>query len=100
MVRLKILAKPRRVFLDTSVINFIVEHSDSIFNGSDIDEKSDDSAFDDIRAMARIYNYAGHNAIEMIISKTTFDEIAATTDSIKGQKLERYCTELWSYFIS
>jgi predicted nucleic acid-binding protein len=89
---------PQRIFLDTSVINFIVDHSESIFDGGDISECVNDRAYDDIRAMMRIFYYADHNAIEMIISKTTFQEINATADQEKKDKLKKYCDELWTYF--
>lgn len=91
---------PQRIFLDTSVINFIVDHSDCIFNGDEISESINDRTYDDICAMMRIFHYADHNAIEMIISKTTFQEINATADPEKKERLKTYCNELWQYFNS
>jgi hypothetical protein len=89
---------PQRIFLDTSVINFIVDHSECIFNGDEISTSINDRTYDDICAMMRIFHYADHNAIEMIISNTTFTEINATADQEKREKLKMYCDDLWNYF--
>ncbi len=89
---------PRRIFLDTSVINFIVEYYDVLFDGAELDHDVSERVYDDLQAIARIFNYASHNAIEMIISKTTFEEVNATKDLAKRQKLDDYCKELWTYF--
>ncbi len=89
---------PQRIFLDTSVINFIVEYSDCIFNGAEIDQIINDRVFDDIQALKWIFRIADQNPIKMIISKTTFQEIQATPDQEKRNKLEMYCNALWNYF--
>jgi len=91
---------PQRIFLDTSVVNFIVDHSEYIFDGGEIKERINDCTYDDICAMMRIFYYADHNAIEMIISNTTFIEINATQDQEKKDKLKTYCNDLWNYFIN
>lgn len=89
---------PQRIFLDTSVVNFIVDNSESIFDGGIIGDNINDRTYDDILAMRRILYYADHNPIEMIISQTTFREIQATADPVKKEKLEIFCSDLWQYF--
>lgn len=89
---------PQRIFLDTSVINFIVDYSEHIFDRAKINQNTSSRIFDDIQALMYIFQISNHNAIEMIISRTTLQEIQATTDSFKRDKLELYCNELWDYF--
>ncbi len=90
------MQSPKRIFLDTSVINFIVDHSEIIFDGCAISEKINERIYNDIRGLAQIFYYADHNAIEMVISKTTFNEIQATSNKVKREKLLNYCSELWN----
>lgn len=89
---------PRRIFLDTSVVNFIVDNSEYLFDNVAIPESINNRTCQDISAIAQIFYYANHNGIEMVISKTTFKEIEATTDENKRKKLIDYCSDLWEYF--
>ncbi len=61
-------------------------------------KKINERKYDDIRGLTQIFYYADHNAIEMVISKTTFNEIQATSNKAKRGKLLNYCSELWNYF--
>jgi len=92
------MALPNRIFLDTSVINLIVEYSDVIFDGAYLDENLNNRIYYDLLGIIRIFHYANHNAIEMAVSKTTFNEISATKDNIKRKQLETYCNEISQYF--
>lgn len=89
---------PRRIFLDTSVVNFIVNNGEYLFDNVPIPDHVNDRTYNDIIAIAQIFYFADHNAIEMIISNTTFKEVEATTDDEKRQKLIDYCSALWEYY--
>lgn len=89
---------PNRIFLDTSVINLIVEYSEVLFDGIALDESLSDRKYNDLVGLRQIFHYANHNAIEMVVSKTTFAEIRATKDDMKRKQLETYCSEISQYF--
>jgi len=89
---------PRRIFLDTSVVNFIVDYSENIFDRIPPSEDVNDRVYEDILAMCQIFIYADHNAIEMIISNTTFLEVEATANTQKRKDLVNFCSDLWEYF--
>ena len=89
---------PTRIFLDTTVVNFIIDYSEIIFDGVDFDENLSNRIIDDLSAIMQIFQYANRNAIEVVVSKTTFSEVRATKDRAKRERLESYCTELSQYF--
>ena len=89
---------PQRIFLDTSVVNFIVDYSEYIFDRVNVPDNINERIFNDINAIKIIYYYADHNPIEMIVSQTTLQEISATEDAAKKQKLVNYYDELCVHF--
>jgi hypothetical protein len=91
---------PSRIFLDTSVINFIVEHAELIFDGYYHDDNLNVRVRMDIFALYQIFEIARRNPIEIVVSKTNFEEILRTNDREKRSNLLSYCTEIWHYFKS
>jgi predicted nucleic acid-binding protein len=88
---------PKRIFLDTSVVNFMVDYGDHIFDKVAVPDRFKDRIYDDIRAITQIFYYADHNAIEMVVTHTTFQEIEATADLRKREALANFYSGLREY---
>lgn len=75
----------------------MIDYRENIFDGVPIVE-SNQRVYADIRSIAQIHYYADHNAIEMAISRTTFSEVTATSNTEKRAALLNYCGDLKRYF--
>ena len=91
---------PRRIFLDTSVINFIVDHTELIFDGYYYDDNLTDRVMKDIFALHQIFQLAQRCPIEIAVSRTSFEEILQTNNGSKRSHLLSYCMEILHYFES
>jgi hypothetical protein len=91
---------PNRIFLDTNVINLIVEHSDFVFEEMNLDERLNDRLYHDLLGIRQIFRYANHNTIEIVVSETSFAETRETKDAAKRRKLEIYCNDIFQSFQS
>jgi hypothetical protein len=69
---------PGRVFLDTNIINLIVKHGGSIFEGEPLPDGIDGTAAHDIEALMHIF-YVGSRAHWNILgSPKTLEELLKT----------------------
>ena len=90
---------PRRVFLDTNVVNFIVDHDSYIFEGED-DGISNLSPRDraDREALRLVFETGQRAHWEMVVSDVTYAEILATADEHRRSVLLWLFQELWAYW--
>jgi len=87
------MKSPGRIFLDTSVVNFIIEYSEQINDGAPVDHPKD-RICSDILALSTIHYFANHNPIELIVSSTVLQEVQATNKQQKRVAMQQYCSEL------
>lgn len=79
---------PRRVFLDTNVINIIVKHAAEIFDGELIDT-NDQTLACDIEALRHVFFVGARANWDIRASQKVIDEISNTkNDALRGDLLE------------
>jgi len=89
---------PRRVFLDTNVVNFVLDHGESIFDGEEPDAATSDTDLADVRALHLIFLTGERTHWELAVSPLTHKEIMQTTDHHRRQSLERWFNEVWCHW--
>lgn len=87
-----------RVFLDTSIVNLIIDHREVIFDGYSVTEGITNRLQEDVYAMYHILALGQRSGLNVVISPMTFEEIMATMDKGKRNELAAYCSELRAYF--
>jgi hypothetical protein len=89
---------PRRVFLDTNVVNFVLDHDGCIFEnevprlGLSIHDLAD------IDALQLIFATGQRAHWELAVSPITYAEILATTNIDRKNSLQRWFGEIWAYW--
>lgn len=91
---------PRRVFLDTNVVNFIVDHDAYVFEGEDDGGIANLSLRDraDLEGLRLVFETGQRVHWELVVSDTTYAEILATADEHRRRVLLRLFQELWAYW--
>lgn len=91
---------PHRVFLDTCVVNFMLDHGGAIHNGdtpsSDVDAKD----IQDIDALRKMFLTGRRAGWQLAVSPFTYAEIARTKDFARLSSLHIWFQELWQYWRS
>lgn len=77
---------PRKVFLDTNVINLLVKHSDAIFEFGSI-EVNGRNITDDIEALRHIFHVGGRANWNVVSSRKMLEEIFKTPSDDVRQEL-------------
>ena len=87
---------PRRVFLDTNVVNFILDHGGSIFEGEPPENHLSERDLADIKALHFVFLTGERAHWELAVSPLTYQEISAlrhfvwnTTISFSQRRCER-----------
>ena len=89
---------PRRVFLDTNVVNFVLDHGASIFDGEVPQEGLSHRDLEDVDALHLIFRTGERAHWELAISPLTYAEISQTRDPARRASLERWFAEVWTYW--
>ena len=91
---------PHRVFLDTCVVNFILDHSGPIHDGEDLPAGVDTLDVQDIDALRNVFLTGQRAGWQLAVSPFTYSEIAATADPVRLSNLHMWFQELWQYWRS
>lgn len=86
---------PRRVFLDTCVVNFLLDYSEQIHQGVAAPRKISGRKKADIEALANIWDVGERAFWELAISPLTYREVSATNDPKRCTALESWFSEIW-----
>ena len=98
MMDSSIEAIPGRVFLDTNVVNFILDYGEQIHDGAEVPDRYSLRVRGDIEALAGIF-LAGQRATwQLAISPHTYREVTATDNSSRAHQLERWFFQIWNYW--
>lgn len=85
---------PRRVFLDTNVINVLVKHSTHVFEQEPIPSNTEPTLAIDIEALTHVF-YVGTRADWSLVgSQKTLDELSRTRDGTLRDDLLEYALGL------
>jgi hypothetical protein len=90
---------PGRVFLDTCVVNFMLEFGEQIHDGADLPPVGTREATD-IQALRDLWVVGQRAMWQLAISPYTYSEIARTKDEEKLRQLYMWFQELWQYWRS
>ena len=90
---------PGRVFLDTCVVNFMLDYGPQIHDGVSLPPVSPREATD-IEALRCIYVLGRRAMWQLAISPYTYAEIAQTRDQERLGGLHLWFQELWQYWRS
>ena len=91
-------AIPGRVFLDTNVVNFILDHGEQIHDGVEIPVACSPRVQSDIEALINIFLTGQRASWQLAISPHTYCEVTATTDPTRNYELTRWFFEIWHYW--
>lgn len=80
---------PKRVFLDTNVINVLVKYCEVIFDHSPIPQEVDATLAVDIEALMHVFYVGARADWDILGSRKTLDELSHTRDcSLRAELLE------------
>jgi len=91
---------PFRIFLDTNVVNFILDYGSCIFEGEEPPESLSEVDLADLKALHLIFLTGERAQWELAVSPLTFQEISQTTDLKRRRDLESWFGEVWCYWRS
>ena len=90
---------PGRAFLDTSTLNFILEHGEYIFDGVSPPNSLGTKQIQDIDALFNIFLTGKRASWQLAISPFTYKEVISTQDETKRHYLENWFMEVWHYWL-
>ncbi len=89
---------PRRVFLDTNVVNFILDHGGSIFDGESPEEHLSERDLADLEALHLVFLTGERAHWELAVSPLTYQEISQTQSPVRRASLESWFREVWVHW--
>lgn len=89
---------PGRVFLDTSVVNFILDYGEQIHDNAAHPEGTSERDGRDIDALYNIFLTGARASWQLAISPYTYAEVIRTNDSLRRHYLESWFFEIWQYW--
>ena len=89
---------PRRIFLDTNVVNVILDYGDAIHECTDIPEGLDSRLAEDIKAFRGIFTTGQRAFWQLAISPLTYREIIRTKNLSRRNELSSWFFEIWHYW--
>jgi|HubBroStandDraft_6_1064221.scaffolds.fasta_scaffold456038_2 hypothetical protein len=81
---------PRRVFLDTNVINLLVKHSTHVFERAPIPADTEPTLSTDIEALMHVFHVGARAGWDLLASEKTLDELSRTSNVTLRQDLLEY----------
>lgn len=86
---------PRRVFLDTNVVNMILDHADFIHENSPLPDDLRHNVRREVESLAGIFDTGRRALWQFAVSPLTYREVSATNDPLRRARLESWFAELW-----
>lgn len=87
-------AIPRRVFLDTNVLNLLVKHSEQVFEQAPISSTLDKTRAHDIEALMHVFQVGARASWDILASEKSLYEIRNTPDEDVKAELLEYAVQL------
>jgi hypothetical protein len=89
---------PGRVFLDTCVVNMMLDYGEQIHDGVPIPDGLPERVREDIDALSGIFDTGRRAFWQLAISPHTYCEVTATNDARRASQLEGWFVEVWEYW--
>jgi hypothetical protein len=93
-------AIPRRIFLDTNVVDCLVKWGDCIFEQQEPPSDIDETLRSDIDSLMNIFLVGSRAQWDIVISSKTLDELYETSDEWLRQRFMFYGADLAQYAAS
>ena len=90
---------PGRVFLDTCVVNFMLDYGEQIHDGAPVSVDAGDRMVRDIEALRNIMLVGQRAMWQLAVSPHTYQEIAATKAVGRRHRLHTWFNDLWRYWL-
>ncbi len=91
---------PGRIFLDTSVVNFILDHGEAIFDGVELRAGISKRVREDVTALEMMFKTGQRASWQLAVSPLTYREVVSTTDPVRRHYVERWFLEVWHYWLT
>jgi hypothetical protein len=91
---------PGRVILDTSVLNFNLEHGGRIFESERPSNNLSQRTKDDVIALYNIFGVGERASWQLAISPFTYKEIISIQDASERYYLKNWFKDVWDYWLS
>lgn len=88
---------PKRVFLDTSVVNLWLDYGESIHDGARVPPGTTARITMDVEALRYISITGSRAHWQIVVSPLTYDEVIATQVPTRAHALRSWFWEVWSY---
>jgi predicted nucleic acid-binding protein len=88
---------PRRIFLDTNVINLLVKRSEEIFDHSPISPKCDSTLAIDTEALRHVFYVGARATWDIVASPKTLEELSRTSNPALREDLLAYGVEVLNF---
>ena len=89
---------PGRAFLDTSVVNFVLDHGEQIHDGAELPRNISKRAAHDIEALRYIFLTGQRASWQFSVSPYTYKEVICTRNPSRRYFLENWFFEIWHYW--
>ena len=89
---------PGRVFLDTCVVNFVLDHGEEIHDGAAPADDLPSRVCDDIEALRLIWLAGQRAQWQLAVSPYSYHEVLSTRDPARAGALEGWFLEVWDYW--
>ena len=89
---------PGRVFLDTSVVNFVLDFGEQIHDTAPPPENLSEYQLRDIDALCNIFRTGKRASWRLAVSPHTYYEVLGTNDATRQYWLENWFFEVWEYW--
>ena len=91
---------PGRVFLDTCVVNFMLDYGEQIHDGAPVPVDAGERIVRDIEALYNIMLVGQRAMWQLAISPHTYQEIVATKAVRRRHHLQTWFDDLWQYWLN
>lgn len=100
MTPLNLSDVPGRVFLDTSVVNFIMDHGEEILEGADSNGSPNLRDSEDMDALRRFFAVGERAHWQLAVSPMTYREIMKTSNIHRKHHLHSWFMQIWDHWRS
>lgn len=88
----------RRAFLDTNVVNLILDHGEFIHENTPLSSHVHPNVQREVKSLAGIFDTGQRAFWQFAISPLTYQEVSATNDPTRRANLESWFADLWHYW--
>jgi hypothetical protein len=85
---------PKRVFLDTNVLNILIKHSSQVFEQVFIPGEIEPTKAEDIEALMHVFHFGARMNWDLVASRKSLDELEQTPDGEHRADLLDYAINL------